>query len=220
MEHLDMLRSSVLHTRRRLDDQLQLASAMEHPPDQPRKASEAIDTFLALTSRHLAAVDAVLLPAARRLPGGSALVHRYLRSARNLGVVLAHVKARAYGSVYDARRPWSQVWAEVEGAMTEHRRAEFSLAETLAAHLDEPTLDRLAERLHAAEVSAPTRPHPYLPHTGLRGRVGRRVVHAVDSFWDTAEGRMLPEVPRPVPAREGLWTQYLLGDPRFDEREP
>jgi hypothetical protein len=46
------------------------------------------------------------------------------------------------------------------------------------------------------------------------------VLHAVDSFWDTAEGRMIPEPARPPHKEPGLLGQYLLADPRFDEEEP
>ena len=44
-------------------------------------------------------------------------------------------------------------------------------------------------------------------------------MHAVDSFWDTAEGRMAPEPNRPQKKKPGLLGQYLLADPRFDEEE-
>jgi len=80
-------------------------------------------------------------------------------------------------------------------------------------------LDDLAEALQAAEAKAPTRPHPWAPHTGIAGSVSRKVLHAVDAFWDTAEGRMAPEPEPPAKPKPGLLWQYLLADPRFDEEE-
>ena len=55
-------------------------------------------------------------------------------------------------------------------------------------------------------------------HRGLRGRVARTVALRIDRFWDTTEGRMIPE---PVKAHDrghdGRVTQYLLADPHLDE---
>jgi hypothetical protein len=44
-------------------------------------------------------------------------------------------------------------------------------------------------------------------------------MHAVDSFWDVAEGRMSPTPARPQRKKPGLVAQYFLADPRFDEEE-
>ena len=74
--------------------------------------------------------------------------------------------------------------------------------------------------MQGAEASAPTRPHPYAPHTGVAGQVSRRVMHAVDAFWDATEGRMVPEKERPERGKPGRFAQYFLADPRFDEDEP
>ena len=74
--------------------------------------------------------------------------------------------------------------------------------------------------MQGAEASAPTRPHPYAPHTGVAGQVSRRVMHAVDAFWDATEGRMVPEKERRDRGKPGRFTQYFLADPRFDEDEP
>ncbi|HEY0646005.1 MAG TPA: hypothetical protein VGD39_21510, partial [Nocardioides sp.] len=83
-----------------------------------------------------------------------------------------------------------------------------------------PALDDLTERLHRAESTGWTRPHPYAPHTGLAGKVSRRVMHTVDAFWDETEGRMVPVPDRPRREKPGLFTQYFLADPRFEEEEP
>ncbi len=218
MDTLDVFRSSILYTHENLSARFDQASAMLSTPGQPRKGYEEIDTFLAVASKHLNAVDAVLLPAVRKLvPDGSHVVHEYLRAAKGLELALAHVKGREYGSVFDAGRSWRSVWADVGSALAAHRRAEFEAAELLAARMSVAGLDALAERLHRAEKAAPSRPHPYTPHTGFPGLVARRIMHAVDSFWDAAEGRMVPAPVRPPHKSPGKLTQYLLADPRFDE---
>lgn len=217
----DVLNESLQHSHAGLVERYETASAMASTPGQPRKRYEHIDTFLAAASKHLNAVDEVLLAAARReLPAGDQVVHDYQHAAKELEIVLAHVKGREYGSVYDAGWRWEDVWREVGEALSNHLRREADLADALAARTDPTGLDRLAERLHHAEDTASTRPHPYTPHTGLAGLVARRVLHAVDSFWDTAEGRMVPQRHRPSRGRPGKLTQYLLADPRFDEEEP
>jgi len=220
MSTVDVLSSSVKHTHENLAARLESASTMVSTPGQPRKAYEGIDTFLAVASKHLNAVDATLLPAAKkRLPDGAHVVHDYLHSARHLEVMLAHVKARAYGSVFEAGHHWNAVWSDVDEALTAHRTCESDLATQLTMRMEPAELDELTEKLHRAESSAPTRPHPYTPHTGFAGLVARKVMHAVDSFWDSAEGRMAPEPNRPQKKKPGLLGQYLLADPRFDEDE-
>ncbi|MBB3043288.1 hypothetical protein KM427_19195 [Nocardioides sp. LMS-CY] len=217
----DVLRNSIQHTQGRLSDRLADAREMEAPPDRPRDGYARIDAFLSSTSKHLHAVDAVLLrPARRRVPDGGALVHDYLRSTKELEVVLAHVKAHEYGSVYEISFSWPEVWDGVDLAMTDHQRHEAVLGNQITESLDDSELDVLAQRLYAAELAAPSRPHPYTPHTGLLGNVARKVMYAADRFWDTLEGRMVPE-PAPEPKKKpGLMAQYFLADPRFDEEEP
>lgn len=216
----DVLFSSVQHTHDDLAARLAGVRAMAPTPGEPRKPLEGIDTFLAVASQHLGAVDAVLLPPAhKRLSEGTQVVHDYLHAARHLEVMLAHVKARAYGSTFEAGHHWSNVWDDVEGALLAQRRRETDLVAQLSAVLRPAELDDLAGRLHRARSSSPTRPHPYTPHTGLPGLVARRILHLVDSFWDTAEGRMSPAPRRQPHGRPGLLAQYLLADPRFDEAD-
>ena len=220
MTTADVLRHTVAHTHENLAARLEGARAMAGTRDQPRKAVEDIDTFLAIASKHLGAVDAVLLPAARRNVSHSGkLVHEYVHAERQLEVNLSHVKAHAYGSTYESGFTWLEAWAEVEESLTRHRAIETALADSLSEVMTPEGLDDLAEALQAAEAKAPTRPHPWAPHTGVAGSVSRKVLHTVDAFWDTAEGRMAPEPEPPAKPKPGLIWQYLLADPRFDEEE-
>jgi hypothetical protein len=220
MTTADVLRHSVEHTHENLAAWLAGARAMAGTREQPRKAYEDIDTFLAIASRHLGAVDAVLVPAVRhKVSHSSRLVHDYVHAERELEVALAHIKAHAYGSTYESGYTWPEAWAEVDESLDRHRTVETALAAALTEVLTPEALDDLAEALQAAEAKAPTRPHPWAPHTGVAGSVSRKVLHTVDAFWDTAEGRMAPEPEPPAKPKPGLMWQYLLADPRFDEEE-
>lgn len=216
----EVLRSSIQHSQSRLAGRLAEARSTEAPLERPRDGYERIDKFLALTTMHLNAVDSVLVPAARRkVPDGAHLVHDYLRSSKALEAVLAHVQAHESGSVYEAALGWPDQWGDVESAMADYGQHEQELTDRLTEALPDDDLEALARRLFAAELAAPTRPHPYSPHTGPMGVLARRVLHTVDRFWDTAQGRMVPG-PKPEPKRPpGPVGQYLLADPRFDEEE-
>lgn len=217
----DVLTTSIQQTHDGLTERMEAARAMGVPAGEPRLGYQRIDTFLASASMHLHAVDEVLLPTARRqLPQGGDVVHEYLRSAKELEVVLAHVKAHEYGSVYESTFAWPAVWEDVGTAMAGQWEWEEQIGSWLTEALDDGELDRLTERLRDAEAHAPSRPHPYVPHTGVLGSVSRKVMHAADGFWDHVEGRMNP-TPAPEPKKPpGRMTQYLLGDPRFDEEKP
>jgi hypothetical protein len=215
----DVLSRSLQHTHTRLAERLEAARAMAAPPGEPRGDRQRIDAFLGEASKHLHAIDAVLVPEARRvLSDGGSRVHDYLHAAKELEIVLAHVKAHEYGSVYETQFAWPAVWADVDEALAEQYRREHDLCELLAEALDGDELDRLAQRLHDAELAAPSRPHPYTPHTGLPGVVARRVMHLADRFWDAVEGRMVPEPEQPPKPPPGRLAQYLLADPHFDPR--
>ncbi|HEU5036404.1 MAG TPA: hypothetical protein VFT70_05330 [Nocardioides sp.] len=217
----DVLRGSIQHTHARTVERLEAARAMGAPAERPRDGYERIDTFLAPLSKHLHAVDAVLLrPARKRVSDGAALVHDYLHATKELEVVLAHVKAHEYGSVYETSFAWPRVWSDVDATLVDHQRHEEVLGDRLSDALDDEELDRLTLRLYHAELVAPSRPHPYTPHTGLPGLVARRVMHTADSFWDTVEGRMFPVPARAPKKPPGRIAQYFLADPRFDEEHP
>lgn len=216
----DALRRSVQHTHEGLAERLDAARAMAASADRPRQAYERIDGFLATTSMHLHAVDAVLLPPARRrLTDGGALVHDYVHAVKMLEVVLAHVKANEYGSAYERGFPWPLVWSDVDAAMAAQQRQEKTLCDRLTEALDDDEIRRLTQRLRDVALAAPSRPHPYTPHTGLLGLVARKVMHTADHFWDSVEGRMVPEPVRAPKRRPGLVGQYFLADPRFDEED-
>ena len=224
MGSTDTLSRSVQRAHEALADEVEELRTRFGPPGQhdelegPHRGYRPIDEFVTTASRHLHAVNEVLVPRARRLPDGKELTHAYLESARAFEVVLAHVKGHEYGSVYENGIAWGSVWSEVGAALDAQRVREVELAERLTDRLDDPDVDGLAERLDAAEPREPSRPHPYLPHGGPLGAVARQVVKHTDRAWDHAEGRPAawPDKPK---KRSGLLGQYLMADPRFDPDE-
>ena len=219
MTHGDSLLLTIEATQRSLEQRLHEAVAPHHDPSRPRDTYAATDAFLAATSRHLSAAEAVLLdPVRRAVPDGESLVHGYLELVRRLEHTLALLKARLYGEAHAIHLDWTDLWRRVADELTEHNRLETSLVHALVRHGDAVTLDGMARRLFDAETHAPTRPHPMLPHLGPLARVARRVWSVADRFWDAAEGRVIPDPVRPVPhTHDSLLAQYLVADPKFDD---
>ena len=219
MAHGDSLALTVEATQRSLEEMLGEALAPHTDRERPRERYAAADVFMAATSRHLAAVEAVMLaPVRRTVPDGNALVHRYVETVKRLEHTLALVKARLYGEVHAASLGWPALWSAAHTGLTEHNRLETKMVEELIRHGDMAEVDGLARRMFDAEKRAPTRPHPYLPHEGMRGRVSRRVWAVADRFWDLAEGRDIGEPVPPKPhTHDSLLAQYLVADPMFDD---
>ncbi|HEX8779898.1 MAG TPA: hypothetical protein VF728_01840 [Nocardioides sp.] len=211
-------RATIDTLRARLDRAA--AAATSHDTDRPRDQYPPIDTFLASTSRHLGAVTSVVVPAVRtHLDDGAARAREFVEQCRRLEMALNQVKAKLYGSSYAVRRSWGSIWDDVREEFDETTRLETALVADIATHLHEQDPD-WGEELYHAELRAPTRPHPFIPHQGARGKVARAVALRVDRFWDTAEGRMVPEpVRHHERSADGRLTQYLLADPHLPEDE-
>lgn len=219
MTHGDSLLLTIEATQRSLEQRLHEAVAPHHDPARPRDTYAATDAFLAATSRHLAAVESVLLdPVRHAVPEGETLVHGYLELVRGLEHTLALLKARLYGEAHAVLLDWTDLWRRVGDELAEHNRVETALVAALVRHGAPDMLDGMARRVFDAETHAPTRPHPMLPHRGLLGRAARRVWSVADRFWDAAEGRVIPDPVRPVPrTHDSLLAQYLVADPKFDD---
>jgi len=216
-EVADPLADTVAATHDLLASRLAEAEESRPTASEPRRPLRATDPFLASTSRHVGAATAVLAPAARRhLPDGRQRGHALARQGRRLEGALFATKAKLYGSTYAVRRPWPAIWEEVEDAFERFWQLERQLVDDLTAATTPESRDAVAQRLYRLEQRVPTRPHPYLPHLGLTGHIARGVAQRVDRFWDTAEGRMVPEPVRPRRSREGPFVQYLLADPHVE----
>ncbi|WP_125566890.1 hypothetical protein [Nocardioides baekrokdamisoli] len=177
-----------------------------------RRGSPAIDGLLSRTSAHMHAVDEVLVPAAR-LAHAREAVRDYRRASRRLGVSVAHAKAHEFGSSYERGVSWTVVWDELGEALAAERAAEEAMVTEMES-ADLGSFQALTDRLEHLETTAPSRPHPYLPHRGPMGHVMRRTMSRVDRWWDHAEGRFVPEVVRPHRAL-GLIGQYVTGTPHM-----
>ncbi|HEY3528834.1 MAG TPA: hypothetical protein VGK78_06765 [Nocardioides sp.] len=218
MTHGHTLTMTVDATQRSLDQRLRHALLPHDNPRRPRDHYAATDTFLAATSRHLAAVEAVLVAEVRRsMPDGESLCHDYLHTARELELTLAWVKGKLYGEAHAIYLKWPELWADVRSLLDEHNRLERRMVAELIRHGDPRTVDGLARRMFDAETHGPTRPHPRTPHTGLLGLASRRMWALADRVWDAAEGRVIPDPVPPTPHRhDSLVAQYLVADPKFD----
>lgn len=211
-------------THQSLDQRLTEARDLRASRSRPRERFARTDAFMAATSRHLAAVEDVLLPVvAHGLPDGHVRVESYLHEARLLEQSLALLKARLYGEQHASHLSWAQVWEEAETALRRHNECERSTVAELDNGLDETSAAALAERIYRAELRAPTRAHPFIPHTGRLGHLARRLWAVADRFWDMVEGRAVPTLVAP-PSREhrhdSLMGQYLVGEPHFDADAP
>jgi len=220
----DTLVRSIDTTQGLLSARFENALASQPTPDRPRDRYPATDTFLASTSRHLAAANATLVPAARRhLADGTERAHEFSQHSRRLEFAMAQTKAKLYGEAHAIYRPWSEIWADLREQLDDWLALEADLVRELAEHTETAYATALAEKLYHAELRSPTRPHPYVPHLGVTGKVARRIARRVDMFWDTTEGRMIPEPVHPHDRKhDGRIAQYFLADPHLEkiEEEP
>jgi hypothetical protein len=214
---------SITTTHEVLRSRLDRAVAGHAVARRSRQDYPETDTFLASMSRHLAAASAALLPPVQHeLPDGGARARDFVRQSRRLEVCLAQTKAKLYGEAHAIHRSWGAVWADVRTELDRTLEMERLLVDELLGTLSPDRADALAMQVYRAELRSPTRPHPFLPHRGLSGRLTRRLVHTVDHFWDATEGRMVPDPVHPRDhSHDGPFTHYLLADTDPDpEAEP
>ncbi|HJR90425.1 MAG TPA: hemerythrin domain-containing protein [Aeromicrobium sp.] len=215
-----VLESTLESEHQRIREFADAAAAAEFSADEPRIRHRLSDTFSAVLSRHLAAVDDVLLPAAKSSTVYKrAAVRDHVRQVRVLEKVLHELKARVYGAA-TAGRVWEGLWGEIDRHLADLAERETALAQQLAARLSDTETCELADRFAAAAERAPTRPHAYTPHTGRLGRLSRRIWRIADGFWDEAEGRVIPHRPAKPPARpDSLMHRYMTGAPPQQSEE-
>lgn len=205
-------------THRSLEKGLAEAVHVVKTDARARESYARTDAFMAAVSRHLAAAEEVLVPeACHRLEDGSKVAEEYLAAARRLEASLAHLKGRLYGELHASYLPWNDVWTDVRRCLERHNDAERRMVGMMA--LEPGKANELAGKVYRAELKAPTRPHPYLPHSGVAGVAARRIWAAADRFWDAAQNRAVPPSIRPRSKsreHESLMSQFLTGDPTFD----
>jgi hypothetical protein len=183
-----------------------------HAPDAalPHRRHET-DWFYAIAAQHLAAAEDVLLPQVRRLPDGRQLVATYVGNARQLERSLRFLKAKQYGDSRVRHLQSDQVWEVIDRRLDEHERIEADCSRRLCETMDGEDVSALTSRLLGAEEIAPTRAHPFSPHTGMAGRMAHRFWRVADTAWDSAEGRVVPTHYHVHPKRDSALSHYLRG---------
>lgn len=196
-------------------------AAPAHSPDAalPHRRHET-DWFYAIAAQHLAAAEDVLLPKVRRLPDGRFLVAAYVGNARQLERSLRFLKARQYGDSRVQHLHPDQVWQVLDQQLEEHEQLEAEYSRRLCDTMDGEDVSALTSRLLTAEEVAPTRAHPFSPHTGLAGRIAHRMWRVADTAWDSAEGRVVPTHYHVHPKRDSALSHYLRGAKIPEDQDP
>jgi hypothetical protein len=202
------------HTRIR-----ELATPAQQPGGARPDRRHQTDWFYAIAAQHLAAAEDVLLPHVRRLPDGRELVAAYVGNAKQLERSLRFLKARQYGDSRVLHLHLEYVWQVIDRLLAEHEHLEAEYSRMIGEELDSEDVSALTEKLLTAEEVAPTRAHPFSPHTGTAGRLAHRMWRLADLAWDSAEGRVVPTKYHVNPKRDSALSHYLRGTP-IDEEMP
>jgi hypothetical protein len=197
----------------------ELAEPAHHPDAAHPEQRHQTDWFYAIAAQHLAAAEDVLLPHVRRLPDGDELVTRYVGNAKELERSLRFLKGRQYGDSRFVDLQHDDLWRQIDRLLDEHESMEATYSRRISEQLDGQDVNRLTEDLLEAEEVAPTRAHPYTPHTGTAGRLAHRMWRMADTAWDSAEGRVVPTKYHAHPKRDSALSHYLYGTPMPHEEE-
>lgn len=195
-------------------------AAPAHDPGaaRPDRRHET-DWFYAIAAQHLAAAQDVLLPHVRHLPDGRRLVSRYVGNARQLERSLRFLKGRQYGDSRVQHLKTGDVWQVIDRLLDEHEQLEAEYSRMIGEELDDDGVNTLTSELLTAEEVAPTRAHPFSPHTGTAGRLAHRMWRLADVAWDSAEGRVVPVKYHVHPKRDSALSHYLRGTPIPDSED-
>ncbi|WP_020387764.1 hypothetical protein [Kribbella catacumbae] len=198
----------------------ELAAPAHEPSTMRPDRRHETDWFYAIAAQHLAAAEDILLPHVRRLPDGPSLVGRYVGNARQLERALRFLKGRQYGDSRVQHLSPDDVWQVIDRLLDEHELLEMEYSRMIGEELDSEGVNALTEELLTAEEVAPTRAHPFTPHTGTAGRLAHRMWRLADNVWDSAEGRVVPTKYHAHPKRDSALSHYLRGTPMEDLPEP
>ena len=107
----------------------------------------------------------------------------------------------------------------IDRLLDEHEQLEAEDSRWLGEELDDDGVNTLTSELLTAEEVAPTRAHPFSPHTGTAGRLAHRMWRLADVAWDSAEGRVVPVKYHVHPKRDSALSHYLRGTPIPDSED-
>ena len=195
----------------------ELAGPAHHPAATHPERRHQTDWFYAIAAQHLAAAEDVLLPHVRRLPDGDDLVTKYVDNAKELERLLRFLKGRQYGDSRFMDLHPDELWQQIDRLLLRHETMETEYSRRISEHLDDSDVNTLTEELLEAEEVAPTRAHPFSPHTGTAGRMAHRMWRMADNAWDSAEGRVVPIKYHAHPKRDSALSHYLYGTPMSEE---
>jgi hypothetical protein len=221
------LRSVVQADHAAINDAFQAATAVEPRQNEPRRQLIAADGFLAILSRHVTAVEDILYPAMRQLPDGRETAQFCLHCTdsarhqlRELELSARHLIAELYGEAHETA-PYAELWQRIAARLAWHVSDEEALCKRLDDALPEPQRRRIAVAFVHTFDRAPTRPHPYTPHSRRLGRAMHRIFSVVDRAMDVMDSRITPQKPvAPRPVKRTLWGQYLIGTPDVPDELP
>ena len=204
MTHGDSLVRTTEATQRSLEERLGEALAPHLDPHRPRDNYATIDTFTAATSRHLAAIEAVLLRSlcATPVPGGEELEPSVPGRGSTAG---AHARppSRAGCTARRTRSTW--------GGPSCGRQHTHSCTSTTGSNGNwwrswSGTAIRRSSTggpgVCSKQETVRNRPGHIRAHPtpGSPAWVARRIWALADRFWDAAEGRVIPDPVRPAAA--------------------
>lgn len=201
----------------------ELTTAVEPAHDQAMRALTDSDgpslVAVAWLAAHLGASEAVIEPLARRHRAASGTELRdQQRRNRQLHRELRALEQALAGDQLAARINVAACRDRIVRLLAEHAAAEHPLLERLARNMGAEETAVAARRYRAALASAPTRPHPHLPHAmPVISSALRRAASVRDHALDVMDARHNP-LPRPrrPHGQPGRWGQYLLGSPLPD----
>lgn len=168
---MDTLLPHTRESHRILVDRLARAKVAHEAADL-RDGYPAVDVFLSAVTRHVTAVNAVLVPAARRkLDDGYELGRAFVEQSRRFELALNQVKAKLHGAAYAQRRTWASLWSDAQREFDHLWELEERLAEELVAARvgTDPDWTTVLNRV---ERYASTRT-PWIPHQGVRAHLAR-----------------------------------------------
>src|SRR3954447_14968539 len=158
----DSLTTTLASAQGAISTQTRAATTRASPPEA---TGLRMDRLLSSLSRHVSAVDEVLVDEVRNHLG--ALPARELgRDCHLVQLDTATLNRRLHGCAQTVRVSWRAVWSDFEHHLSHLLDTEARVASMLAESLADAELEEIAERLCRAEACAPTRPHPHLPRHG------------------------------------------------------
>ena len=207
------LSATVVGPHKQIRDAMTAATEGSPVFADPRRLFALTDTFLATLSRHLAAVEDVIYPEVRKhIENGKAIAAHQIHRARQMELLMRMIEGTFYGDAYAIAVPRVVLWEDMAAQLDEHVAAEQELVSRLEQILDDSEQEALAAAFAKAVERAPTRPHPYSPHSAVLGRLSHRLWALADRAMDTMDGRIIPTQPPKVHGSpDSLLTQYLLG---------